>query len=133
MVRTQLRQELIDAGAALVRKLDESGLPPDAAFWFYFTDAQAWKLVLAEVKVGRDGPKEVYRRIQRLLGKEPKQFAALSLDDVTLVKPDALVVNLLRTALRTSLRTGPGISGLRFSNNAIDGTVIEDAYIYRLG
>src|SRR5258706_2310279 len=107
MVGTQLRQELIDAGAALVRKLDESGLQPDAAFWFYFPDAQAWKLVLAEVKVGRDGPKEVYRRIQRLLGKEPKQFGALSLDDVTLAKPDAPLVNLLRT----TLRTGPGISG----------------------
>jgi len=130
MVGTQLRQELIDAGAALVRMLDENGLQPDAAFWFYFPDAQAWKLVLAEVKVGKDGPKEVYRRIQRLLGREPEQFAALSLDDVTVAKPDAPLVNLLRTALRT----GPGIiSGIRFSNNVINGTVIEDAYIYRLG
>jgi hypothetical protein len=125
---TQLRQELIDAGAALVSKLDESSLQPDAAFWFYFPDAQAWKLVLAEVKVGLEGPKEGYRRIQRLLGKVPNQFAALSLDDVTLAKPDAPLVSLLRSALRT----GPGISGIRFSNNVINGTVIEDAYICRL-
>lgn len=129
MVGTQLTQESIDAGAALVRKLDESGLQADAAFWYYFPDAQAWKLVLAEVKVGIDGPKEVYRRIQRLLAKEPKQFAPLSLDDVTLAKPDAPLVSLLRT----TLRTGRGITGIRFSNNVINGTVIEDAYIYRLG
>ena len=128
MVGTELRQELIDAGAALIRKLDESGLQPAAAFWFYAPDAQAWKLVLAEVKVGTEGPKEVYRRIQRLLGKAPKQFAELSLDDVALAKPDAPLVNLLRTAIRT----GPGISGIRFSNNVINGTVIQDAYIYRL-
>ena len=41
--------------------------------------------------------------------------------------PDAPVVALLRTAIRT----GPGISGIRFKNNVIDGTLIEDAYIYR--
>jgi hypothetical protein len=128
MVGTQLRQDLIDAGAALIRMLDESGLRPDAAFWFYFPDAQAWKLVLAEVRVGTDGPKEVYRRIQRILGKSREQFSALSLDDVTLATPDAQLVNVLRMALRTS----PNISGIRFSNNAINGTVIEDAYIYRL-
>lgn len=128
MVETILRQELIEAGAALIRRLDESRLQPDAAFWFYFPDAQAWKLVLAEVKVGTQGPKEVYRQIQRLLLKEPKEFAELSLDAVALTKPDAPLINLLRTAVRT----GPGISGIRFSNNVINGTVIEDAYIYRL-
>lgn len=128
MVENQLRKELIDAGAALIRKLDESGLQPDAAFWFYFPDAQVWKLVVAEIKVGKNGPKEVYRLIQRMLGKGNPEFEELSLDDLALIKPDAPLVTLLRTAVHT----GSGVHGIRFSNNVVNGTVIEDAYIYRL-
>jgi len=119
---------MIETGAALVRKLDESGIKPDAVFWFYFSDKQAWKLVIAEVKVGEQGPKEMYRQIQKILAKFPKEISGLSLDDIALAKPDAPMVALLRVALRT----GPEIGGIRFKNNVINGVLIEDAYIYRL-
>jgi hypothetical protein len=128
MVDTNLTKEMIETGAALVRKLDESGFKPDAVFWFYFPDKQAWKLVIAEVKVGEQGPKEMYRQIQKILAKFPKEISGLSLDDVALAKPDAPIVALLRVALRT----GPEIGGIRFKNNIINGILIEDAYIYRL-
>ena len=68
MVETSLTPELIEAGANLVRKLDERGLAPDAAFWLYFPELQAWKLVLAAVKVGQVGPREVYREVQETPG-----------------------------------------------------------------
>ena len=128
MVDTNLTKEMIETGAALVRKLDESGIKPDAVFWFYFPDKQAWKLVIAEVKVGKQGPKEMYRQIQKILAKFPQEISGLSLDDVALAKPDAPMVVLLRVALRT----GPEIGGIRFKNNVINGILIEDAYIYRL-
>ena len=44
MVETQLTPELMEEGAALVRALDEAGLSPDAALWFYFPDINAWKI-----------------------------------------------------------------------------------------
>jgi hypothetical protein len=50
MVETGLTRELIDAGAKLVEKLDERGLAPDAAFWLYSPEEEAWKLLLVEVK-----------------------------------------------------------------------------------
>jgi hypothetical protein len=128
MVKTNLTKEMEEAGAALVQKLDKSGIQPDAVFWFYFSDIQAWKLVIAEVKVGKEGPKEIYRQIQRILAKFPQEISGVLLDDVALAKPNAPIVALLRVALRT----GPGISGIRFKNNVINGTVVEDAYIYRL-
>ena len=128
MVEKTLTKEMIDSGENLIRKLDESGVQPDAAFWFYFPDTDEWKLVLAEVKVGRQGPKEVYRQIQEVLFKYSQQIGEVSLDNIALVKPDEPIVLLLGTAIRT----GPGISGIRFKNNVINGMVIEDAYIYRL-
>ncbi len=128
MVESNLSKELIDAGAELLRRLDDRGMQPDAAFWFYFPDVSTWKLVLVEVEVGKTGPKEIYRRIQVTLTAAGDDLHPLELDDITLAKPDAPMVALLRTAVHT----GPGIAGIRFTRNVVNGTLIEDAYIYRL-
>jgi hypothetical protein len=34
--------------------------------------------------------------------------------------------------LRKAVSTGPGISGVRITNNAVNGRIIDDAYIYRV-
>jgi hypothetical protein len=128
MVATTLTKEMIESGANLVSKLDQRGVQPDAAFWFFFPDIQQWRLVLAEVKLGDEGPRGIYRKIQNVLSQFKEEFNNLSLDSVTLAKPDAPIVALLRGAIRT----GPAMSGIRFTNNVIDGVVVEDAYIYRL-
>ncbi len=128
MVETQLTPELIREGAALVEGLDQAGVSPDAALWFYFPDMNAWKLLLAEVNVGPEGPREVYRTVQRTLQTLRNQISHLSLEDVALAKPDAPMIKLLAQAVTT----GPGIAGIRFKNNVVNGTLIEDAYIYRL-
>jgi len=128
MVATTLTMEMIEAGAALIRKLDERGAPPYAAFWFYFPDIQQWKLVLTEVKLSAEGPRQIYKNIQETLSAFPEELREISLENVTLVKPDAPIVALLRL----EIRTGPEISGIRFTDSVINGTVIEDTYIYRL-
>jgi hypothetical protein len=127
MVEANLTKELIDAGATLVQKLDERGLAPDAAFWLFSPEDQTWKLLLSEVKLAQKGPKAAYSEIQKLLKTYASEFANLRLDDLVLEKPDARIVELIRKAVRT----GPGVSGIRFKNNVIDGTLIDDAYIYR--
>lgn len=65
MVETSLTNEMIESGAKLVQKLDERGLAPDAAFWLYSPELQAWKLVLAEVKMGKVGPARSTGRYKR--------------------------------------------------------------------
>jgi hypothetical protein len=126
MVEADLTKELIDAGAKLVQKLDKRGLAPDAAFWLYSPEEQTWKLVLVEVKLAKKGPKAAYAEIQKILADE-KELGNLKLDDLVLEKPDTRIVELIRKAMRT----GSGIAGIRFKNNVIDGTLIDDAYVYR--
>ena len=128
MVEPALNEQLIDAGADLVRRLDSKGLSPDAAFWLYSSEAQSWRLFLAESKLGKSGPKDVYRQIQKIMKGLPKQSQVLNLSDIGLVRSDSPFVQLMRTAIRT----GPGISGIRFTNNVVNGNLIEDEYIYRL-
>ena len=127
MVEANLTKELIDAGARLVKKLDEGGLAPDVAFWLYSPEEQTWKLLLVEVKLAKKGPKAAYFEVQKILAKYGQELENIKLDDLVLEKPDARIVELIRKAVRTR----PAVSGIRFKNNVIDGTLIDDAYIYR--
>jgi len=128
MVEKHLTTELIQEGAKLVQGLDDAGLAPDAAFWLYSPERLAWRLVIAQVRVGPDGPRAVYRVVQKTLHSLRHEVTHLDLGDVAVAKPDAPIVGLLSKAVST----GPGISGIRFAGNMINGTLIEDSYIYRL-
>jgi hypothetical protein len=128
MVETYLTQEMIDAGAALIRRLDEKGVQPDAVFWFYFPDIPGWKLVIAEIKVGKAGPRQAYQDMQETLAEYKSEIPTISLDDITLKASDAPLVALMRMVTTT----GPAIAGIRLKDNVINGVFIEDAYVYRL-
>ncbi len=128
MVTQALTQELIDAGEKLLEALDASGLNVRAAFWFFSPEPGVWKLMLSIPRLVGQGPKKAYKRIQACLAKIPDAAPSLSLDDVALVEAGSPVLKLLRSAIQT----GSGISGIRFTNNVINGVVIHDAHIYRL-
>ena len=122
MVAAPLVEPFIEAGRKLVEALDRASFPIEAAVWRYFPDASEWRLVIASKLVDQVGPRETYKTLQPLLGTD------LSLRDVSVVSPQDDFVRLLRKAIRT----GPGISSIRFTGNTIDGVFIEDALIYRL-
>ena len=62
------------------------------------------------------------------MSKIPEEIPRISLMDISVVEDNDPLIFLLRKAVRTS----EGVSGIRFSQNAINGQFIEDAYIYRL-
>ena len=128
MVETNLTSEQINSGAALINRLEEHGIALDAAFWLYFPEDRRWKLVLVEFKRRTSGPRAAYAQVQSVLAKHASELSGISLDDVVLERPDTRIVELIRKAIRT----GHGISGTRFRKNVVDGTLIEDAYIYRV-
>lgn len=127
MVATTLTDQLIKGGKGLIEELDASGNKVDGALWFYFPEEGFWKLMLSFPNIEKEGPISSYSKVQKALSKV-KEKNGLSLDDVALAKPNAPLIHLLKLAIRT----GPGISGMRFSNNVINGQLIADAYIYRL-
>lgn len=52
----------------------------------------------------------------------------MTLDDITLLSSNAPLVSLVRKVMKA----GSKKSGIRLTNSAIDGTFIDDAYIYRV-
>jgi len=126
MVASALTPELIKEGADLLRELDTAEAGVTGAFWFFFPDQSIWKLMLSLPNV-QEGPRAAYEKVQKALSKLSSE-QKLSLDDVVITKADGPILSLLRSAVRT----GRGIAGIRFSNNVINGQLIPDAYIYRI-
>ncbi len=127
MVEETLVRDWIEAGRVLTENLDQEGFHAVASFWLYESETRQWRLLLASPLVDQEGPTWAYEKIQKLLRSKP-ELKLLSLDDISVVSPNYDLVKLLRVAVRT----GKGVSGIRFTRNRINDQFVEDAYIYRL-
>jgi hypothetical protein len=125
MDKTALVEGDIDTGRKLVEALDSARFPVSAALWLYTTEWDEWRLLIASPVVDEKGPKKSYAKIRATLSKLP---ATISIKNVSAVSPKEKLIQLLTKAVYT----GPGIAGIRFTRNAVNGEFIEDAYIYRL-
>ena len=129
VVKETLTNEMIEAGAELIRRLDAAGFEMNAGLWLYMEDPNAWRLILASPYVTKEGPNKAYQKIQSVMSKKPEDRKVISLAHVSAVEHDKPIVALLRFAIKTDIK---GISGVRFSRNAVNGHYIEDSYIYRM-
>jgi hypothetical protein len=128
VVTQTFTQEMAEAGASLLQRLDSQGLDITAALWFYLESSDTWRLVIASPGVQSQGPKHVYERVQKALGSDVDE-SRIKLGDISVVPPDDPLIRLLGIAIKTGRKD---ISAIRFSRNTINGQFIQDAYIYRL-
>jgi hypothetical protein len=126
LLKETLTEEMKSLGASLTRALDEAGWPVVASFWYFEDDFNRWKLYLASSRVNTDGKKEAYGAVINALKALHQSRASLS--DLTVVAPDDPLVRSLASAIQT----GWTISGIPFSRQAINGSIFEDAYVYRV-
>jgi hypothetical protein len=124
MASAALVEGKVEAGKSLVSELDRAGFPVRSAFWLYSNDDESWRLVIASPLVRQFGPKEGYKRLRSLLHRV--QGMHLNLSEISLVKDNEPLVDLLRKAVHTE-----GVSEIRFSGNSVNGVMIDDALIYR--
>ncbi len=128
VVKEMLKQEMVQAGSGLTRRLDEAHLEVCASLWLYLPEKNLWRLIVASSAVRQDGPKKVYQHIQTILSKMPDKPWKIPLHDISVVEEsDPLIASL-----RTSMDTKDEMSGRRFSRDTINGHFIEDAYIYKM-
>ena len=125
MASTELVSELIEAGKTLTSALDQARIKVSSAFWFFDTDASEWRLIVAMPLVEDRGPAQADEEIRKAL--QAGSVQGIFLRQIAAVGPGDELVSLLRKAIPT----GPGIKSIRFTRNAIDNVLIEDAYIYR--
>lgn len=127
MDKTALVEKAIDEGKVIVENLDNEGLFFPIAMWLFMPNNNEWRLMLGKEDVNEVGAREYYKKIQKVLNKiTPK--TAITVSDISLISTNNEIAKLIRMALRT----GKGISGIRFTGNVINGRLIPDAYIYRV-
>jgi hypothetical protein len=126
LVKETLTEEMKSAGAALTRALDEAGWSVVGSFWYYESDDNRWKLMLASPRVSTDGRREAYGAVIKAL--DALHQSRTNLKHITVIEPDDPLVKKLASAVQT----GWTIDGIPFTRRAINGSIVEDAYLYRM-
>lgn len=127
MVKDVLTDAMIEAGAALLRKLDEIGLDVRSALWMYDVEIEEWRLLFAAPEVGIKGPLSAYETIDRALeelGPEATEATAWALQ-VMDVHAD------LSRRLKGRRRVDPERKGVRVRRAVFNDKYLDDALIYR--
>jgi hypothetical protein len=109
----------VENGKILIARLSEAGVPILAAFWFYYTDREDWKLVVVTPDAER-GTLHLYT----------KALAAkvdLNTSLVQFSPPSNAVFKALGRYINSE-----GREDVRLKTNMLDGFYVEDALIYRL-
>ena len=117
----------IGEGRSLIEALDRSSFNVVGALWFYYSNLGEWRLLIASPLVDISGQRSCYQAIQSVIADMPQGFE-ISLERISVLSPRDRLIQLLRIAIRT----GTGLSTIRFTGNTINGVFIEDALIYRL-
>ncbi|WP_162417795.1 hypothetical protein [Cyclobacterium roseum] len=117
----------IEEGKKVLEALDDSNLSISSAFWFFLDDIEEWRLFFVAPDFDLVGPKKLYSKVQKIL-QDHKNEINIPLEAISLISPKDQLIGILKMAITT----GPGISGIRFSGNVINGVLIKDAYIYRV-
>lgn len=128
VMKEQLTSDMVDAGAALLARLDAMGVPITAAFWFLDVEINDWVLYLASPHVETLGRLKVYSLVRQAADELADNAAAAPFSSIQLIEPSADLVRRLRATLS-------GIAGksqIRLRRNIANGRYIEDALIYRM-
>ena len=131
MDQATLVEPQIRAGAALVTALDRDAINPSAAFWFYYSDTQQWRLLLCGPKLDavKKTPEAAYATVAKTLASLGDAAQPVSIADIKIIPSDDPLMQVLRGLLRTPPNA---IIGASFKNNFINGVLIEDLYAYRV-
>ena len=127
ILKEALTGEMIEAGAQLIRRLDEMGVDVTSALWLLDTEINEWRLLLASPVVSREGPLVMYDTVERAIAQLDEGAADILLLAMSVAPDDADLIK----RLRATVHTGADIERIRFRKNVADGHFIEDALIYR--
>jgi hypothetical protein len=114
----------IKLGQGVLAALDGAGIKIRTAFWGRLVESGEWRLFLIMPSVDNEGPRAVYSRIQRVIGKS---HVSLPISRITVVGPHDPVAREVRDSLLPA--EYGSTSALPMKN--ISGDLIEQAFVYR--
>lgn len=121
-----LTPTMMESGKRFVTMLADQERKPKAAFWIYDRDADRWMLLIGHVNGIGDDEAAFNRITNTLLTTRHAELPELEIGDIALALADAPILALLNSLVNT----GDEILGINFTNEEINGTVIDGIYLY---
>lgn len=118
----------MESGKRFVALLDENNLNPQAAFWIYNSELDAWILLLGHLSGIDDDDDKFSETIAALYAPQASELPGLEMSDIGLAKANAPILELLNSVVNT----GNEILGINFTREEINGIVIDGVYLYRM-
>src|SRR5262245_25075227 len=117
MDQAVLVEQQQEDGKRLVEQLDRDGVSPTTAVWYYYSDIDGWRLLLAGRELDARKLEETYGKVARSLGRLVPPAQSMSIADIKIMdEKDPLL-----GALRAFVQTGMGINFVRLGDIFING------------
>jgi len=124
-----LVEGLVTDAIELVKSLDHSGANPALVAWYFYEDADEWRLLIAGPEFDKYLPKNealAYQKISEAISSSDVQSLSISL--VKVVESNSA----LPKAIGSIIGTPPdGIIQANFSDTTLNGIFIKDMVILR--
>ncbi len=129
MAENTLVEGLWADSVELVKKLDEGEYSPSFAVWYFYEDAEQWRLLIGSPKFDDLLPKQeplAYQKVSEAISE--CDLTTLSISIVKLVRLDTPLTNALKFLVGTGEK---GIVQATFSNTTLNGIFIKDMVVVR--
>jgi hypothetical protein len=138
MVKEILVDKYKKDGERLITHLSDPtiGFKITTAMWYYLSEPEEWRLMIASPYVKENGPLKSYKIIQSTMGKINKtsrKKLAFSLDEISVLAPDDALINFIKGTTPSGGRSGISLRNskrITLSDVYINGLLIRGAYIY---
>jgi len=113
----------------LIQRLDADGRPPGLVAWYYYDDADEWRLLIAGSTFDASLPKHeaaAYRYLVETVAS--LSLSSLTISDLKLVGTNSPLPQALRLFIRTK---SDGIVQAHCTNNTLNGIFIKEMVILR--
>ena len=118
-------QSSIDVGRRVIAALVREGIAVTVGLWAFASQSEEWQLTIATPLVDELGPLAAYGKVQKALQKTGLE-SEFPLRRIFLRSPKDKVLQSLQKESRALER-----EDYRLVNASIEGSFIEDAYLYR--
>ena len=114
----------VDAGAKIIKALDDTQLKVNVAMWVVSPDYDDWRLVLASSALDQNQPLKAYEKVTQVLQNNHIHM-----------RPPILILPMRDTFigdLRKNFGKTGHVDGMRLGGQSFGNRFISDAYVYRI-
>ena len=129
MAEKPLVDGLYEDSTSLIQRLDSQDFSPSFAVWYYYQDAQDWRLLLGGQGIDGLLPKQealAYQKISESLSE--LELRSLSISLVKVIRTQEALPQAIKTVIGTA---SDSVGQAHFLHTTINGIFIEEMIVIR--